>query len=158
MVEYRVTWMVSVDAEDEADAERKAHAVICGERKWFHAIPFPRFRSRLLRRPRAAPLTVPFVGSVGGTPKDTMLALYHGAFLAVERAVEATKKCSPRYFDYYVQGQDALPKALAEHDDRLQRLKSVREEYGLLWQYVYGQPVPGQPASAPSAKRTESAK
>lgn len=50
----------------------------------------------------------------------------------IRDAVAATEAAAPHGRDYYTQGDAALPLAIAQHCDRLARLRSLLGEWGVI--------------------------
>ena len=67
-----------------------------------------------------------------GSSKADLFDRYWTALLAVEAAIDAVAQTGPNGRDYYPQGDDALRQAMAEHRDRLLRLRAVADELNAL--------------------------
>lgn len=75
---------------------------------------------------------------LNGSSRESLLQEYITAMDALRRAVEALQKTSPNGRDYYIQGPDALPKAVKEHSLRLHRLADTIHELITLAVHVAG--------------------
>lgn len=82
--------------------------------------------------------TCPTVHS-NGTSRESLLALYKSAISAIHDAIDAVYTATPHGRDYYVQGDEALKKAQAEHQDRILRLIGVKNELIAIATSVYKQ-------------------
>lgn len=65
---------------------------------------------------------------LNGTGRKSLLDDANAALDAVRRAVEQVSMVYPNGRDYYPQGDRAIDRALAEHNDRVERLQSVLVE------------------------------
>lgn len=84
-------------------------------------------------------LTAPVV-HLNGTSGEELADGYDAAQVALAAAVRALEAASPNARDYYVHADPgAFEAARREHEDRLQRLCSVRDELALLALAVHQQ-------------------
>lgn len=65
---------------------------------------------------------------LNGTSREALLEQTRTAYGAVQDALEAVAQAAANARDYYVQGPDAYNTARREHDERLDRLRSVMTE------------------------------
>jgi len=65
---------------------------------------------------------------MNGTTGEVLLDQYTAAATAISKAIDAVCDAGPNARDYYVQGPDAALAAQREHEARVQKLKSVRDE------------------------------
>ena len=73
---------------------------------------------------------------LNGTSAKSLLQDYCDAMLAIEKAQVALAKCSPNGRDYYPQGDEALRKAIKEHNRRAEKLREVWTEIEEIALYV----------------------
>lgn len=73
---------------------------------------------------------------LNGTSRSELGRMYMEALEAVTAALRAAEQSNPNGRDYYPQGDSALGEAIREHDARLQRLRTVRDEYAALYESV----------------------
>jgi hypothetical protein len=69
---------------------------------------------------------------LNGSSRDDLFDGYMVALAAMQTAIDAVIQTVPHGRDYYPQGDDALPQAMAEHRDRLLRLRAVEDELNTL--------------------------
>jgi len=84
-----------------------------------------------------AKLTTPTV-HLNGTGRQNLIDQYADAYQALNDALQVLALSHPNARDYYVQGPDAFPRAADEHDDRMQRFTTVRDELLALYNAVAG--------------------
>lgn len=73
-------------------------------------------------------MTTPTI-HLNGTHPKTLLEDYSKALDATKTAIALLKhRASPNGRDYYPQGTEAIQRAVQEHESRLDRLYSVRDE------------------------------
>lgn len=72
-------------------------------------------------------MTYPTV-HLNGTGADTLIEGYAEAAAKVREAIEAVNRIEFHRRDYYVQPSGAWEKAVEEHDNRLRKLREVRDE------------------------------
>lgn len=65
---------------------------------------------------------------MNGTSREDLLEENAVAVVSLQRAFSAVAKAAPNARDYHLQGGDAFGKALAEHDERLKKIDTVRLE------------------------------
>ena len=73
---------------------------------------------------------------MNGTSRKDLLESYMNAMDKLREAIQAVSDAYPNGRDYYVQESGAYQVAVAEQQDRLQRLTSVREEMEALAESV----------------------
>lgn len=76
---------------------------------------------------------------LNGTPGERLRDGYQVAAIAVLKAQDALQAAAPNARDYYVQGDSVYAKARAEHDERVMRLREIREELMALAESVQDQ-------------------
>ena len=67
---------------------------------------------------------------LNGTSRDELMRQLIDAREALRTAIYQLCEAYPNGRDYYVQGPDALPQAMKEHESRVARLQSVHDELG----------------------------
>ena len=72
-------------------------------------------------------MTLPTI-HLNGTSKEQLVAALCSASYALDNAYAKLKETAPNGRDYYPQGQDAMPRARKEHDDRMRRLDGIKDE------------------------------
>ena len=72
----------------------------------------------------------------GGASARELIKTNSAAHTACEIAIATLEKASPQVGDYYLKGMLQYDFALREHKDRLERLRSVRDELKTLMDYV----------------------
>lgn len=72
-------------------------------------------------------IAVPTV-HLNGTGREALERQYFEAAKATTKALQALREAAPNERDYYVQGSDAFKRARREHEDRVARMESVKEE------------------------------
>lgn len=65
---------------------------------------------------------------LNGTSRKELLRTNREALDALERAVDLLVEAGPNGRDFYVQGADAIRRALAEHSARLSALVAAKQE------------------------------
>lgn len=80
-------------------------------------------------------MTVPTV-HLNGTSRQALLDGYQAAYEAVREAYATLQGTYPNGRDYYPQGPLAIAGAMAEHEARLAKLRTVQEELDQLIQAV----------------------
>lgn len=70
---------------------------------------------------------------LNGTTRGALENQLDAAHNAINAAINKLIDASPNGRDYYHQGPDAYAKARAEHESRLARLVSVRDEVMEIW-------------------------
>jgi len=73
---------------------------------------------------------------LNGTSIHTFRTDLSAVHTALRVALDDLAKAAPHGRDYYVQGPDAYTEARKEHDDRVARLSSVRDEIMALWKAI----------------------
>lgn len=79
-------------------------------------------------------MAVPAIPTIhlNGTSRSRLSDLLDNASEALDCAYDALKRTAPNGRDYYLQGQDVLDKATAEHMSRLRRVDEVKQEIDLI--------------------------
>lgn len=77
-----------------------------------------------MNEPTPARLIAPLV-HLNGSGRRSLLDGYTAAAQKVREALDALRDTAPNGRDYYPRGASALPRAIAEHDVRIQRLDAV---------------------------------
>lgn len=72
-------------------------------------------------------MMIPTVHMNGTSKKELFRQLFEAAS-AVTKAIDALNHATPHGRDYYLQGDDAIDRALAEHKARRAKLESVHED------------------------------
>lgn len=72
-------------------------------------------------------LTYPTV-HLNGSSKDDLVRQQRTARRALQTALDTLQQASPHGRDYYVQGPDALRKAMAAHEARIAKVQAVIKE------------------------------
>lgn len=73
---------------------------------------------------------------LNGTGKEALERQYYEAAKATTRALQALREAAPNERGYYVQGSDAFRRARREHEDRVARMESVKEELYYLYDQI----------------------
>ncbi len=73
-----------------------------------------------------------------GTSKKELVGKLETAVAALYSAIEGLQGTAPHARDYYLQSSDAYGMAKREHDDRMDRLTSVRAELQEIWEQLEG--------------------
>ncbi len=81
-------------------------------------------------------MTVPTIHS-NGTSRESLICKLGNAQSAIEEACNVLAEAEPNGRDYYPQGLQALRYAINEHQSRLERLESVKNEIGALILAIY---------------------
>lgn len=76
---------------------------------------------------------------LNGTGAERLLEQHEASLEALHRAITAVCDAGPNSRDYYVQGPDAPTEAQREHEARVARLKSVRDEIGQIVESLHDQ-------------------
>lgn len=73
-----------------------------------------------------------------GTSRSALLSDAEDAYDALQKAIKALYDAGPNGRDYYPQGPGALITAVAEHDSRIDRLRSVADEIETIMEHLAG--------------------
>jgi hypothetical protein len=76
---------------------------------------------------------------LNGTSGESLEERAFSAVQAVSSAIDAMCEAGPNARDYYMQGDTAAFDAQREHEDRVKRLKMVRDELREIWEGVRDQ-------------------
>lgn len=74
--------------------------------------------------------------TVGRNNYSELIEQNTDALYAVKAAMEALESAAPQVRDYYLRGMLQYDFALREHKDRLERLRSVRDELQSLLEHI----------------------
>lgn len=75
---------------------------------------------------------------INGTSREELERSFMEAAAAVQHAISMLHETAPNQRDYYVQQPDAFSVAVAEHDDRIQRLQGIYDELVQLYESMEG--------------------
>ncbi len=81
------------------------------------------------------PLAVPTI-HLNGTSKESFRKDLGNAHESIRNAIDALLAMAPHGRDYYVQGPDAYGVARREHEARIEKLSSVRDEVLAIWNAI----------------------
>lgn len=76
---------------------------------------------------------------MNGTSRKALLEEYRAAFDAVRNAMEKLNNVTVHGRDYYPKGNDAIRTALRQQEDRMDKLRSVRDELQQIAEVIYDQ-------------------
>jgi hypothetical protein len=76
---------------------------------------------------------------LNGTSGTDLLSQTVDAMLALSDAIKALQAAGPHGRDYYVHGNSAFPRALAEHEDRLANLEAVQADLVAIYESIHAQ-------------------
>jgi len=65
---------------------------------------------------------------LNGTSRESLVTGYRNAYDAIDAAIDMVAKTAPHGRDYYVQSDNAVIVAIAQHQSRLQTLEGLRKE------------------------------
>jgi hypothetical protein len=85
-----------------------------------------------------AKLAMPSV-HLNGTDKHSLLLGYRTAIAALNLAIKTVQDTAPHGRDYYIQKDNPIQRAIAEHAERLQKLHRVMQEIEALAIHVSDQ-------------------
>lgn len=74
---------------------------------------------------------------LNGSSIESLISQFEQANHALAVATDELVNCAPHARDYYVQSANDFSKAAREHQDRIARLKGVREEICEILNYLY---------------------
>ena len=80
-------------------------------------------------------MTFPIVNGTG-TPALELVEQNTDVLYAVKAAMEALESAAPQVRDYFQKGMHFYDAALREHKDRLERMRSVRDETQVLLEHI----------------------
>lgn len=83
-------------------------------------------------------LTLPTL-HLNGSGYDHLWALHAEANGALRNALNNLAEAAPHGRDFYVQGDDAFSKARAQHENRMDRIRSVMAEIDAIMENLYDQ-------------------
>lgn len=66
---------------------------------------------------------------LNGTSKQELIRTNMAALLSVTAAISNVQKSAPNGRDFYPQSPDAITTAMAEHWERINKLKAVQEDF-----------------------------
>ena len=75
----------------------------------------------------------------GGTSRNQLLESYKESMTALRKAENVLQENGPNARDYYIQGAEAFPQAVRDHEERIQKLRSVREELQAIAESILSQ-------------------
>lgn len=73
---------------------------------------------------------------LNGTSPEGLMEQVQGAMIACRNAISALASAAPNARDYYPQGSEAFSIALAEFEDRMNRMRSVLRELEEIAEHV----------------------
>ena len=85
-------------------------------------------------------LTIPTI-HLNGTDAQRLLDALDAAGQALQQAQAALAQCTPNGRDYYVQAAGAFPKAIAEHEKRIDALRQIRHELEIIADGIIDQQI-----------------
>lgn len=80
-------------------------------------------------------MTKPTIHLNGSSP-EALVDNYEKAFRAIRTAEGALQDAAPHGRDYYPQGDSAFWQAYDEHQKRMDKLRSIREELQEIWESI----------------------
>ncbi len=73
---------------------------------------------------------------MNGTSAAELAERYEAAAVAVAAALDALTFAAPNARDYYPQGPTAFAEARREHEERILKVRAVRDEIGALYEHA----------------------
>lgn len=90
-------------------------------------------------------LTTPTI-HLNGTSRESLMDSLMNAGAAIKKAIRALQEAAPHGRDYYPQGPDVYRKAVAEYEERIDKLTSVVQDISIMLEAIDAAPGQGRPA------------
>ena len=84
---------------------------------------------------------------LNGSAGDDLLSQVIDAMLALSDAIKAVQAAGPNGRDYYLHGNSAFPRALAEHEERIAKLEAVQTDLVAISESIHAQMAPRKPVT-----------